>query len=79
MKKLVPDPPVLCIAPGLSHDEAIRKAEEHLSKALGTITYLPVPASLKHQGMLSGVVLDMQICRALLTVALAKSTVAVPV
>jgi len=79
MKKLVPDPPVLCVGPGLSHEEAIRRAEEHLKKAITNICYLPCHASLEHQGMLSGAMLDLKISRALLTVALAKSPVTVPV
>jgi len=79
MKKLVPDPPVLCVGPGLSHEEAIRKAEDHLKKAIASVCYLPCPPSLKHQEMLSGALLDMKISRALLTVALSRSVLPVPV
>ncbi len=80
MKKLVPDPPpVLCVGPDLSPEEALSKAEQHLNRALSSITYLPSPAMLKHQHMLSGIVLNMKICKALLAVAQSKSAGAVPV
>jgi len=80
MKKSVPDPPaVLCVGPGLSHDDAIRYAQEYLQKAVTMATYLPSPSSLKHQRMLSDVLLDMKISKAFLTLALSASPVTVPV
>ncbi|MFD2645347.1 hypothetical protein [Pseudomonas japonica] len=79
MKKLVPDPPILCVGPGLSHEDAIRRAEDHLKKAIALTSYLPAHTSVKHQRMLSDALLDMRICKALLTVALSRSTVSVPV
>ncbi|MDG9882370.1 hypothetical protein N7650_05940 [Pseudomonas sp. GD04058] len=42
MKKLVPDPPpILCVGPGLSHEDAIQRATEHLVKAIQYAACLP--------------------------------------
>ena len=49
MKKHVPDPPpVLCINPGVTHDEAVRNAADFLKKALDktspvSYTHLTLP------------------------------------
>lgn len=79
MKKLVPDPPILCVGPGLSHDDAIRRADDHLGRAIALTCYLPAHVAVKHQRMVSDALLQMRITKALLTVALSRSTVSVPV
>ncbi|MDU9392781.1 hypothetical protein [Pseudomonas sp. zfem002] len=79
MKKCVPDPPAMCIVPGLSHEDAITKAADHLNKAIIAASCLPDPPSERHQNMLGNALLEMRITRALLTVALARSTVTVPI
>ncbi|MFD2643449.1 hypothetical protein [Pseudomonas japonica] len=79
MKKLVPDPPVLCVGPGLHHEEAVRKAEEHLKRAIHAASSLPDLPTERHQMMLSNALLNMRISKALLSVALSASSVAVPV
>ncbi|MEE1920506.1 hypothetical protein V0R50_08645 [Pseudomonas sp. 148P] len=80
MKKLVPDPPAtLCISPDLSHEEAIRRAEEYLKKALHLAGSLPDPIEERYQIMQSDALLDLRIAKAFLSVALSPSTEAVPV
>jgi len=79
MKKLVPDPPVLCVGPGLSHQDAITRAVEHLNRAIHQASYLPDPPDEKHQEMLSCALLNMRITKALLSIATAASPVSVPV
>ncbi len=80
MKKLVPDPPpTLCVGPGLSHDEAINRAAEHLERAIHQATHLPDPPNTRHQEILSSALLNMRISKALLSIATAASPVSVPV
>jgi len=80
MKKLVPDPPpVLCVGPGLSHEEAIKRATEHVTKAILDAAYLPAPADPRHREMLSSAVLNMRISKALLLIATSESPVSLPV
>ncbi|OAI95099.1 hypothetical protein [Pseudomonas putida] len=80
MKKLVPDPPpVLCVGPGLSHEEAVRRAAEHLKKAITAASSLPEPKTTRHRALLINALLDMKISKALLTVAMSESPVTVPV
>ncbi len=80
MKKLVPDPPpALCVGPGLSHEEAITKATEHLTRAILQTAYLPDPADARHRESLSSAVLNMRIAKALLAMATAASPLTIPV
>ncbi|MFD2645979.1 hypothetical protein [Pseudomonas japonica] len=79
MKKCVPDPPAMCIIPGLSHEDAITKAADHLNKAIAAASCVPDPPSERHRNMLDTALLEMRISKALLTVALARSTVTVPI
>ncbi|OLS63422.1 hypothetical protein [Pseudomonas putida] len=80
MKKLVPDPPpVLCVGPGLSHEEAIKRAAEHLNRAILDSAYLPDPPGARHKEMLDSARLNMRITKALLALAVAASPVTVAV
>ncbi len=80
MKKHVPDPPpVLCINPGVTHDEAVRNAADFLKKALDKTSLLPQPPMENHQDLLSDALLEMQICKAYLQIALAGSAVSTPI
>ncbi|OLS64151.1 hypothetical protein [Pseudomonas putida] len=80
MKKCVPDPPLsLCINPGLTHDEAVTKAIEHLKKSIEAAAGVPEPPEERHRTMLTNARLDMRIAKALLVVAVSRSTVSVPV
>lgn len=80
MKKLVPDPPpALCVGPGLSHEEAIKRAMEHLTKAILDAAYLPDPPDGRHREMLSSALLNMRISKALLSLAVAESPLTVAV
>ena len=80
MKKLVPDPPpALCVGPGLSHEEAIKRAAEHLTKAILDVAYLPDPPEVWHREMLNRAVLNMRMSKALLSLATTASPVNVPV
>ena len=80
MKKLVPDPPpALCVGPGLSHEEAITRAVEHLTRAILKTSYLPDPPDARHREMLSDAVLNMRISKALLAIAQSPSSVTIPV
>ncbi|HCN44748.1 MAG TPA: hypothetical protein DIT18_03020 [Pseudomonas sp.] len=80
MKKLVPDPPpVLCVGPGLSHEESIRRAAEHLNKAITAASLIPEIEETRHQALMINALLDMKISKALLTVAMSESPVTVPV
>ncbi len=80
MKKLVPDPPpVLSVRAGLTHDEAIRNAAEHLNLALKTVQALPEQTTARHKALLSDTLINLQISRAMLKVALAPSVVPTPV
>lgn len=80
MKKLVPDPPpTLCVGPGLSHEEAIKRASEHLNRAILRAAYLPDPPDARHREMLSDALLNMRISKALLALAVAESPLTVAV
>ena len=80
MKKNVPDPPaVLCISPGLTHEEAVRHASDYITKAFAAVEKLPVQAEQPDQENLKETVLYLKIGKAFLTVALAASTITVPV
>ena len=80
MKKLVPDPPPsLCINPGLTHDEAVRKATEHLKKAIDAASRLPAPPEERYRTMLTETQLNMRIAKAMLVVAVSRSTISVPI
>jgi|GEM_PF-879494 len=80
MKKLVPDPPpVLCINPGVTHDQAVRNAADYLKKALGNASRLPQQPILKHQELLDDALLELKICRAYLQIALGTSTISTPI
>ncbi|MFD2644928.1 hypothetical protein [Pseudomonas japonica] len=80
MKKLVPDPPpILCIKPGLTHDQAIRLADEHLNSALCALSKLPLQSRPRDQASLEGAEIELRIGQALLKVAQAETTVSVPV
>lgn len=80
MKKLVPDPPpTLCVGPGLSHDEAIQRATEHLIKAIQYAACLPDPPNARYQQVLADALLNMRICKALLTLSVAASPLTVAV
>lgn len=72
MKKLVPDPPpTLCVGPGLSHEDAIQRAIEHLIKSIQYAACLPDPPNTRHKEMLADALLNMRICKALLTFSVA--------
>jgi len=80
MKKIVPDPPaVLCIRPGLSPDEALSNAEERLNGALCALKLLPRQPRSGNQLLLSDAIIDLHICKAMLTVAITGSSAHVPV
>jgi len=80
MKKLVPDPPpVLSIRPGLTHDEAIRTATEHLDTVISALDALPDQRKARDQSVLEGARVNVRIGKALLKIAQAKSTISVPI
>ncbi len=80
MKKLVPDPPpVLALKPGLTHDDAIRYAFEHLEKAIVFATRLPDQAKAKQQADLEDTRVHLRMIKAFLRVALARSTQSMPI
>lgn len=80
MKKHVPDPPpTLSLRPGLTHDQAVRIADQHLDSAIRALYLLPLQPMPSNQDLLSSAQLDLKIGKALLSVALAKSTMSVPI
>ncbi|MHA6196398.1 hypothetical protein ACX3YG_18740 [Pseudomonas wadenswilerensis] len=80
MKKLVPDPPaVLCLSPGLSFEDALRRAEEYLKKAIHLAGSLPDPIEERYRIMQSDALLDLRIAKAFLSAALSAKTEAVPI
>lgn len=80
MKKLVPDPPsVFSIRPGVTHDEAVRQAAEFLNRAHAKVSLLPLQPIPDHQTLLTASVVEMEICRAYLKIALAGSVVSMPI
>ena len=80
MKKRVPDPPLTAsIRPGVTHDEAIHKAMEFINSAHKKAWLLPRQPISEHQELLSAAMVEMEICRAYLRIALAASTSAMPI
>ena len=80
MKKLVPDPPPsFSIRPGVTHDEAIRQAMEFINSAHKKAWLLPRQPIPEHQELLSAAMVEMEISRAYLKIALAASTSAMPI
>lgn len=80
MKKHVPDPPyTLHTLPGLSREDAMRHAVEYLDKALANVARLPEPSMEHEMQMLSDALIDMKVSKAMMTVAVAASTLSVPV
>lgn len=80
LEKLVPDsPPKLCVGPGLSHEEVIKRAAEHLKKAILRAAYLPEPPDARHREMLSDSLMNMRISKALLALAVAAPPLTVEV
>ncbi|MHA6197373.1 hypothetical protein ACX3YG_23735 [Pseudomonas wadenswilerensis] len=80
IKKIVPDPPpVLCVHPGLSPDDALGHAEERLQGALCALRLLPEQPLEGNQLLLSDAIIDLQICKAMLTVAITGSSTDVPI
>ncbi|MGE8406425.1 MAG: hypothetical protein ACN6QH_05245 [Pseudomonas sp.] len=80
MKKLVPDPPpTMSIRPGVTHDEAIRQAAEFINSAHKKAWLLPRQAVPEHQELLNAAMVEIEISRAYLKIALAASTTATPI
>lgn len=80
MKKLVPDPPLIAsIRPGVTHDEAIHKAMEFINSAHNKAWLLPRQPIPEHQELLTASMVEMEIVRAYLKIALAASTTAMPI
>ena len=80
MKKIVPDPPyALYTTPGLTREEAMQHALDHLDKALSNVSLLPAPPMEHHLEMLNYALLDLKISKAMMTVAVAASTLRVQV
>ena len=75
MKKIVPDPPrALYIKPGVTHADAVRNAAQYLEKALATIALIPPLIRKKDQDLLQQTIVQMEVSRAMLTIATAPST-----
>ncbi|OAI84640.1 hypothetical protein [Pseudomonas putida] len=69
MKKLVPDPPPdLCIREGLSLDEALYLARQHLKRAIDNAHEAAEDAPLKQETLIGDAVLQIRIGLALLKV-----------
>ncbi len=80
MKKLVPDPPyALHTKSGLTREEAMRHALEYLDKAIANMARLPDPPMEYEKQMLTDALIDMRVSKAMMTVAVAASTLSVPV
>ncbi|MEE1922482.1 hypothetical protein V0R50_06970 [Pseudomonas sp. 148P] len=79
MKKIVPDPPVLCVRAGLSPEDALRNAEESLKGALRGLALLPEQPLSGNQVLLTDAIIDLKICRAMLTIAITRTTASVPI
>ena len=78
MKKLVPDPPpILCVKPGLTHDQALRRAAEHLDSALNFALQIPDQPMPKHQTHLSDTQIHLRLSKAFLKAAMVGGTVQV--
>lgn len=75
MKKIVPDPPrALYIKPGVTHADAVRSAADYLDKAFATVELLPPLIRKKDQDLLQQAIVQMEVSRAMLKIALAPST-----
>ena len=75
MKKIVPDPPrALFIKPGVTHADAVRNAADYLDKAFATVELLPPLIRKKDQDLLQQAIIQMEVSRAMLKIALAPST-----
>lgn len=75
MKKIVPDPPrALFIKPGVTHADAVRNAADYLDKAIATVELLPPLIRQKDQDLLQQAIVQMEVSRAMLKIALAPST-----
>ncbi len=57
----------------------MQHALDHLGKALTNVSLLPAPPMEHHLEMLNNALLDLQISKALMTVAVAASTLSVQV
>ncbi|WP_175651019.1 hypothetical protein [Pseudomonas sp. Marseille-P9899] len=80
MKKIVPDPPpIVSIRPGVTHEEAVRQAAEFVHNAHKKTSLLPRQLIPEHQTLLSASIVEMEICRAYLKIAMARSTTAMPI
>jgi len=80
MKKLVPDPPyALHTIPGLSREDAMRHALEYLEKAIVNVARLPDPPMEHEVQMLTDALIDLRVSKAMMTVAVAASTLSVPI
>jgi hypothetical protein len=80
MKKLVPNPPPsFSIRPGVTHDEAIRQAMEFINNAHRKSSLLPRQPIPENQELLCAAMVEMEISRAYLKIALAASTSAMPI
>lgn len=76
MKKLVPDPPhALHTLPGLSREDAMRHALEYLERAIVNVARLPDPPMEHEVQMVADALIDMRISKAMMTVAVAASTI----
>ncbi len=75
MKKIVPDPPrALFIKPGVTHADAVRNAADYLDKAFATFELLPPLIRQKDQDLMQQAIVQMEVSRAMLKIALAPST-----
>lgn len=78
MKKIVPDPPsALCIRAGLSHENALQLAQQHLERAISNANEAAEDAPTKQRWLIHDAVLQMEITRALLKVSVATLSVVV--
>ncbi|MDG9882886.1 hypothetical protein N7650_08575 [Pseudomonas sp. GD04058] len=77
-EKLVPDPPpVLCIREGLSLDEALYLARQHLTRAIDNAREAAEDAPLKQETLIGDSVLQIRIAQALLNVCVNHRAVVV--
>lgn len=80
MKKLVPDPPyALHTKPGLTREEAMQHALDYLDKALANMSLLPAPPMEHHLEMLNDALIELKVSKAMMTVAVAASTLSVQI
>ncbi|MFD2642305.1 hypothetical protein [Pseudomonas japonica] len=57
----------------------MRIADQHLDSAIRALYLLPLQPMPSNQDLLTGAQLDLKIGKALLSVALARSTVSIPI